>query len=188
MARVKSFVDVRFWTETGVPAATGFFTSKVVGGMVIDLVGKAVTIPSQIKPYAKMAADAIGGAGLAWLVGRFYNKRAGDAVWLGTVVNVAHSLLKNLLGGTEIAKKIGLDGLGDDLAQRMKEQIAARVDASLRGYGGGMGAYLTYRDTKLNGLGEYATERAMRLQPAFSATPTANLKDYDPTYQGNDDL
>jgi hypothetical protein len=162
---VKTFVDVRFWTETGLPAASGFFGSKAAGGFIYNYLPNAMlTAVPQAQPYIRMASDAIGGAGLAWLVGRFLGKKQGDAVWLGTVVNVAYSLLKNLLGGTDVARMIGLDGLGDDLADRMKSEIARRVQASISGGRlNGMGSYL--RKTNRS---EYVTEPALRMNPAYS--------------------
>lgn len=179
VGRLGSFIDVKFWTETGVPAAAGFFGSKFAGGFVVDMLSKVWTPPAAAAPYVKMGADALAGSGIAFLLSNFGMKKQADSFWLGTVVNIGHALLKQLLGGTEIAKKIGLDGLGDDLADRMKEAIAERVNGALNGYG--MGSYL--RTTNLNGIGEYVTENALRMRPAYSATPGANLKDYDVTNQ-----
>lgn len=167
LGRVKSFVDVSFWTETGLPAATGFFGSKAAGGFVMSMLDKAglsAQIPAVAQPFIKITADALGGAGLAYLVGRFIGKKQGDAVWLGTVVNVAYSALKQLLGGTEIAKTIGLDGLGDDLAARMKQEIANRVAGHLNG----MGSYLRTTNTIPRGMSEYVTENALRSQPTYA--------------------
>ncbi len=165
LGRVKTFVDVSFWTETGLPAASGFFGSKAVGGFIYNYIPNAVlTAVPAAQPYIRAGVDALGGAGLAWLVGRFVGKKQGDAVWLGTVVNVAYSVLKNLLGGTDVARMIGLDGLGDDLADRMKAEIANRVQASINGGRlNGLGSYL--RQTNLN---EYVTEGALRMQPSYA--------------------
>lgn len=165
LGRVKTFVDVRFWTETGVPAAVGFFGSKAAGNFIYNNIPNAVlTAAPAAQPYIRILSDALGGAGLAWAVGRFVGKKQGDAVWLGTVVNVAYSLLKNLLGGTGIAATIGLDGLGDDLADRMRGEIARRVQQSISGGRlNGMGSYL--RETNLN---EYVTEGALRRSNAYS--------------------
>lgn len=166
MGNLGKFVDVKFWTETGLPAAVGYFGSKAAGGFVMSLIPATLTaqIPSVAQPFVKMTIDAVGGSVLAWAVGRFYDKKAGDAVWLGTVVNVAHSLLKQLLGGTDIARTIGLDGLGDDLADRMRGEIARRVEASINGGRlNGVGSYL--RTTNLN---EYVTEPALRMRAAYS--------------------
>jgi hypothetical protein len=174
LGRVKSFIDVRFWTETGLPAASGFFGSKAVGGFVYNQIPVSIlqNVPAAAFPYVRMATDALGGAGLAWLVGRFIGKKQGDMVWLGTVVNVAYSALKAVLGGTDIARTIGLDGLGDDLASRMKQEIAGRVQNSLNG----LGSYL--RTTNVRGsMGEYVTEGAMRMSNAFS--PGDRLGDSD---------
>jgi hypothetical protein len=176
LGRVKSFVDIRFWTETGLPAATGFFGSKAAGGFVMSLVDKTgltAQIPAVAAPYVRMGADALGGAGLAYLVTRFVGKKQGDAVWLGTVVNVAYSALKALLGGTDIARTIGLDGLGDDLASRMKSEIANRVAGHLNG----MGSYLRTTNIIPRGMGEYVTETALRGSASYA--PGDRLGDSD---------
>lgn len=187
MGRMKSFIDVRFWTETGLPAASGFFGSKAVGGFIYNQLPNALltNVPSVAWPYVRMATDALGGAGLAWLTGRFVGKKQGDAVWLGTVVNVAYSLMRQLLGGTTIASYIGLSGTNDDLADRMKLEIARRVQSSIRGGGlNGVGSYL--RTTNMrpgNGVGEYVTESALRANAAYS--PGSRLGDEgmpDPGY------
>ena len=177
VGRLKTFIDVRFWTETGVPAAVGFFGSKAVGTFVMDMVAKAVTIPAVAAPFAKIAANAIGGGLLSWAVGNFYNKKAGDAVWLGTVVNVAHSVLKQLLGGTAVAKAIGLEGLGDDLERAMREQIAARVQNSLNG----MGSYLRTTNvmTGSGRLSEYVNTSGLQARPGYAPGPAGDLRDYD---------
>ena len=166
LGRVKSFIDVRFWTETGLPAATGFFGSKAAGGFVmglIDKTGLSAQIPAVAQPFIRITADALGGAGLAYLVGRFLGKKQGDAVWLGTVVNVAYSALKQLLGGTDVARMIGLDGLGDDLANRMKQEIANRVAGHLNG----MGSYLRTTNT-VPRLNEYVTDSALRMRAGYA--------------------
>jgi hypothetical protein len=169
LGRVKSFIDIRFWTETGVPAAVGFFGSKAIGRFIYNNIPvQALTAVPAAQPYIQMAADALGGAGLAYLAGRFVGKKQGDALWLGTVVNVAYSLLKNLLGDTSFASTIGLSGLGDDLADRMRSEIARRVQASVSGGRlNGMGSYL--RTTNIDGrMGEYVTEGALRGSPSYS--------------------
>lgn len=165
-SRMKSFIDIKFWTETGVPAAAGYFGSKAAGAFVMGFVPVSLTaqVPAVAQPYVKLAADGVAGALIAWAISRFYDKKAGDAFWLGTVVNIAHGVLKQLIGGTDIAKTIGLDGLGDDLADRMKAEIARRVQATVNGGRlNGMGSYL--RTTNLN---EYVTEPALRMNPAYS--------------------
>ncbi len=178
LGKLTSFMDVKFWTETGVPAAVGFFGSKAAGGFALDLLAKVWTPPAAAQPYVKMGADALGGATLAYLVSRFYSKHAGDSIWLGTVVNVAHALLKQVLGGTDIARKIGLDGLGDDLADRMKQEIANRVSARLNG----MGSYLRTTNIRGGGVGEYVTEGALRGRSSYSPGP-GGVADYDVTNQ-----
>lgn len=163
---MKSFIDVKFWTETGIPAAGGYFGSKAAGAALLSFVPASLTdqLPVAAKPYLKLVADGVAGATLSWAIGRFYDKKAGDAFWLGTVVNIAHSLLKQFLGGTDIAKTIGLDGLGDDLADRMRAEIARRVEASVNGGRlNGVGSYL--RTTNLQ---EYVTERDLRGRASYS--------------------
>lgn len=166
LGRAKAFVDVRFWTETGLPSAVGFFGSKAAGGFIYNQLPVALlqNIPSAAFPYVRMATDALGGSLLAYLVSRFVGKKQGDSVFVGTVVNVAYSALKTLLGGTDIAKTIGLDGLGDDLASRMKQEIANRVAGHLNG----MGSYLRTTNTIPRGLNEYVTENALRSRADYA--------------------
>ncbi len=176
LGRAKAFIDVRFWTETGLPSAVGFFGSKAAGGFIYNQLPVSLlqNIPAAAFPYVRMGADALGGSLLAYLVSRFIGKKQGDSVFVGTVVNVAYSALKALLGGTDIAKTIGLDGLGDDLASRMKQEIANRVAGHLNG----MGSYL--RTTNLvprGSMGEYVTESALRSSSAYS--PGDRLGDSD---------
>jgi hypothetical protein len=169
--RMKSFIDVKFWTETGVPAAAGFFGSKAAGGALLSFVPASLTsqVPAVAQPYLKMAADGVAGAVLSWAIGRYYDKKAGDAFWLGTVVNISYSLLKQLLGGTDIAKTIGLDGLGDDLASRMRSEIARRVQAQISGGRlNGMGSYLRTTNIPTHSMGEYVTETALRSRATYS--------------------
>jgi len=180
LARVKSLVDVRFWTETGVPAAVGFFGSKALGGLIhqYTLTQFAGIGPTSVYyPFTKALADTVAGAALAWGAGRFYNKKAGDAIWLGTVVNVAYSLLKSLFGNTSIGQMIGLSGLGNDVSDRMKEAVVRRVQASL-------GSYLTTDALRTNmvrgNMGSYLTKRDLA-QNTYDPSPRGNLMDYDVT-------
>ncbi len=175
LGRAKSFIDVRFWTETGLPSAVGFFGSKAAGGFIYNQLPVALlqNIPSAAFPYVRMATDALGGSLLAYLVSRFVGKKQGDSVFVGTVVNVAYSALKALLGGTDIAKTIGLDGLGDDLASRMKTEIANRVAGHLNG----MGSYLRTTNMIPRGMGEYVTETALRSSASYA--PGDRLGDSD---------
>jgi hypothetical protein len=180
VGRLKTFVDVKFWTETGLPAAVGFIGSKTVGGMVITQIAKVDAIKKMIEgkvaPYVRVACDAMGGGLLAWTTSRFYSRKAGDAVWLGTIVNVAHSILKVLFGGQQWAKDLGLSGLGDDLADRMREAVAQRVQNDLQG----LGEYMTAGKTR---LGEYVTEGALRSRSGY--TPGGRLGDNDVLDQGS---
>lgn len=179
VGRLKTFVDVKFWTETGIPAATGFFGSKAIGGMIVTQVNKVEAIskmiPSAAAPFVRMAADAMGGGLLAWATSRFYSRKAGDAVWLGCIVNVAHTLLKQFLGNTAFGRSIGLSGLGDDLADRMRDAVAQRVQNDLRGLGNGLGTYLTAPQTR---LGEYVTEGQLRTGSEYSPGG-GGLREYD---------
>ena len=185
IGRAKSLIDVGFWTETGVPAAVGFFGSKTLGGLVhqytlTQFAGIAPTSPYY--PYTKAACDAVSGAGLAWAASKFYSKKAGDAIWLGTIVNVAYSLLKSLFGSTSIGQMIGLSGMGDDMSDRMKDAVVSRVRANL-------GAYLTKQTLaknlvrpvsgRMNGVGTYATQANLRT--AYDPSPRGMASDYDVT-------
>jgi hypothetical protein len=184
MSRAKSLIDVSFWTDTGVPAAVGFFGSKALGGMLhqytlTQFAGIAPTSPYY--PYTKALCDTLSGAGLSWAAGRFYNRKAGDAIWLGTVVNVAYTLLKSLFGSTSFGQMIGLSGMGDDMSDRMKDAVVSRVRANL-------GAYLTKGALRTNltralnggtGVGSYATQRNLR--SAYDPSPRGLVSDYDVT-------
>ena len=177
MDRAKSLIDVRFWTETGVPAAVGFFGSKTLGGLVhqytlTQFAGIGPTSPYY--PYTKAVADAVSGAALSWAASRWYNKKAGDAIWLGTVVNVAYSLLRSLFGNTSWGQMIGLSGLGNDVSDRLKEAVTRRVQASL-------GSYLnegTLRRNTVRPMGTYATVDRLRTD-TYDPSPRADLRDYD---------
>lgn len=177
MDRAKSLIDVQFWTETGVPAAVGFFGSKTLGGIVHawtveKFAGIGPTSP--YFPYTKALADTLSGAGLAWAAGRFYSKKAGDAIWLGTVVNVAYSLLRSLLGNTDIGRAIGLSGMGDDLSDRLKDAVTQRVRQSLSGY---LNTSALRRGTSA-AMGTYANETTIA-RGTYAPGPRADLRDYD---------
>jgi hypothetical protein len=179
------FVDVSFWTDTALPAAGGFIGSKLVGGMVYGLIGEkllGVAATDAAAPWVRAGADALGTAVLSWGVGKFISKPMGEMVFLGGVVSIAHSILKALLGGTEIGKSLGLSGIGEDLTERMKEAVTRRLEAELSG----VGAYLNENDLRvqmagMNGVGEFVTETALRLQPDYGPTPAGDLRDYDVT-------
>lgn len=182
MNRAKSLIDVRFWTETGIPAAGGFFGSKALGGLLHQYTltqFAGITPTSAAYPYTKALADTVAGAVMAWATSRFYSKKAGDAIWLGTVVNVAYSLIRQVLNqfAPGIAASIGLSGLGNDLSDRMKEAVTQRVRASL-------GSYLTVnagRNT-VRPMGTYATVNNVR-NDSYDPSPRGDLRDYDPTNQ-----
>lgn len=185
LGRVQDLVDVSFWTDTALPVTAGFLGSKVVGGAVFGLVGEkllGVKSGDKAAPFVRAGSNAIAGAALAWAAGSFLGRQYEEPIWLGTVVSVAHDLLKALLGGTEIAKAIGLEGFGEDLTKKMQEAVARRVQAELSG----MGTYLTaealQRQSALQGIGhhgEFLTENALRRQSDYAPTPGADLRDYD---------
>lgn len=179
VSRVKSFTDIRFWTETALPATAGFMGTKVVGGLIYGFVGEKLMGLTGVEahaPYVKIGSQAIAAAGLSLLVSRFVGAKQGQAVFVGGVISVTHALLKQILGGTQIASAIGLDGLGDDLSSRMREAVSRRVEQNLRG----MGTYLTLeRGTRMNGMGAYVTERELRARQNFAPAPNADLRDYD---------
>lgn len=179
MSRAKSLIDVRFWTETGAPAAVGFFASKTLGGILhAQTLERFAGIgpTSQYFPYTKALADTVAGAGLSWLVGRFYNKKAGDSVWLGTVVNVAASVIKQVLNqfAPGIAAQIGMSGMGDDLSDRMKEAVTNRVRQSLSGY---LNVNSLARNTA-RPMGTYATVSRVA-NDTYDPSPRGDLRDYD---------
>lgn len=179
VGRVKSFTDVRFWTETALPATAGFIGTKVAGGFIYGFVGEklmGLTGAEAHAPYVKIGSQAIAAAGLSILIGKFVGQKQGQAVFVGGVIAVTHALLKQILGGTQIASAIGLDGLGDDLSSRMRDAVRRRVEQNLQGYG----AYLTLeRGTQMNGLDAYVTERELRARQGFAPSPGADLRDYD---------
>jgi len=178
MSRAKSLIDVRFWTETGIPAAAGFFGSKALGGLVHSQVVErfaGIGPTSPYYPYTKAVADTVAGAALAWAAGRFYSKKAGDSIWLGTVVNVAYSVIRQVMNqfAPGLAAQIGLSGLGSDLSDRMKEAVASRVKASL-------GSYLTVNANRnmVRPMGTYATVNNVR-NDSYDPSPRGDLRDYD---------
>lgn len=182
LARAKSLIDVSFWTDTGLPTAVGFLGSRTLGGLLhqytlTQFAGIATT--STYYPYTKAACDALSGAALAWAAGKFYKKQAGDAVWMGTIVNVAFSLLKTLFGSQSWAPMVGLSGLGQDVSDRLKEAVTKRVQAQL-------GSYLTTgrlrTNTARHGMaGSYMTVDSLSPKTTFDPSPRMNLRDYDPT-------
>lgn len=180
MDRVGKFADLSFWTREALPAAGGFVLSKVAGGIIYDLAEKAgianVLGPSA-KPYVRIVANGVGGAAASVILGRmiFRSKEIERGLWIGTVVSVAHSILKELLGGTDIGRTIGLDGLGDDVSDRMREAVARRVAQDLSGFG----TYMTRDSLQRQGIGEYANMTALRNQPEFAPTPSADLREYE---------
>jgi hypothetical protein len=179
MNRAKSLIDIKFWTETGIPAAGGFFGSKALGGLLhqytlTQFAGIGPT--SAYYPYTKAVADTVAGAVMAWATSRFYSKKAGDAIWLGTVVNVAYSLIRQVMNqfAPGLAASIGLSGLGNDLSDRMKDAVTQRVRASLSGY-------LTTGELRRNlvrPMGAYATEMNVR-RDSYDPSPRGDLRDYD---------
>jgi hypothetical protein len=180
LSRVQGLIDIKFWTQTGLPAVGGFLGSKVVGNMVFGLIGEkllGISPTDKAAPFVRAGANAVAGGLLAWVAQNFLkNRKMADAIWLGTVISVGHSILKELLKGTEIATTIGLDGLGEDISSALHQRVRQRVEAS-------MGTYLTYPDTQpqVSGLREYVNEDALRMQQGYAPSPTGDLREYDPT-------
>lgn len=193
LGKAQSFIDISFWTETAIPVAGGFLGTKVVGGMIHGALSKAITLPTGIPgTVIRLATDVLAASGLSYLAGRFLGKKYEENVFLGGVVGIAHSVLKQLIGGTDIGRAIGLDGygmgLGDDLSEKMKQAVAQRVEAELSG----MGAFLTQTALQRQGMagpveagvpaymGEFITDTDLRAQPNYAASPGGDLRDYDP--------
>jgi len=188
LSKAQSFLDVQFWMQTAVPAAGGFLGTKMVSGMISGAISKYVGEQTGIAgTVVRLGSDVLAASGLSWLAGRFLGKKYGDAVFIGGVVGITHSLLRELLGGTAIGNAIGLSGLGADLSERMREAVARRVEAELSG----MGSYLTqdaFQPQALLGaylteqamIPQMATDRGLRASPSFSPSPSANVADYDP--------
>lgn len=180
MNRAKSLIDVKFWTETGAPAAVGFFGSKTLGGIIHTYTLTAyagITPTSASYPYTKALCDTVAGAVMAWATSRFYNKKAGDAIWLGTIVNVAYSIIRQVMltYAPSVAASIGLSGLGSDLSDRMKQAVTERVKASL-------GSYLTVNSMQRNTarpMGTYMTVNSLSAKTAYDPSPRGDLRDYD---------
>jgi hypothetical protein len=194
IGKVTDFTRVDFWTETALPAAAGFLGTKVVGKMIHSGIGSLVTLPAGgFGKVVRIGSDVLAASGLAWLAGRFIGRNMEDKVFLGGVVAITHSVLKELLGGTDIGRSIGLDGLGEDLSSQMKQAVASRLEAELSGGVGNTGSFLTERelipqpsiagDAGVNGdmVGAFVTETALRMQPGYAPTPGGDLRDYDPT-------
>lgn len=180
LSRVTGLIDIKFWTETGLPAVGGFLGSKVVGGMVFGLVGEkllGVSSTDKSAPFVRAGADALAGGLLSWGVQTFMrNKKMADAIWLGTVISVGHTILKALIGDTEFGRSIGLAGIGDDVSNALRDRVRQRVERSLSGHG----SYLTQEDTQPQ-LAEFVTEDRMRLNSSYAPSPNGDLRDYDVT-------
>jgi len=163
LGKLKSMVDVSFWTETGIPVAAGFFGSKVLGNQIYNYLPNVLlsNVPSAAWPFIRATVNTLAGAGLSWGASKVLSKKAADNIWLGTVVGVAADLIKQLLESFApgVASSLGLSGLGQSVDDRMKDAIAARVRGNLNGY-------LTVRNVRenvarpVNGLGStYVTTR-----------------------------
>jgi hypothetical protein len=177
--RVKSMIDVSFWTETGVPATVGFFGSKALGQMVYNYIPVTLltTVPA-VQPFFLAGTQALSGAGLAWAAGKFLGKKQGDAVWLGTVVNVSYTLIQTLLNtyAPGMAASIGMSGMGDDVSSRLKDAVTKRVQASLSGY-------LTVGKLKTNTArplhGSYMTVDSLSRKTSYSPATRMSMGEND---------
>jgi hypothetical protein len=180
IGRFKGLVNVDFWKNTALPAAGGYWGSKLVGNQVWNLVmlqgptgtNFASMIPTPAIPFAIATVNTITGGLLAWGVGKI-NRKWGDMVWVGTILASTTDLIRTLMLTylPTQAAQIGLSGLGADLTSAMKENIAKRIQAGMHG---GMGAYLTkgamrtntvhsrHTHHNVNGVGAYLTKRELR--------------------------
>jgi len=185
--KLSKFIDVNFWIETGVPAVGGFVGSKFLGAIIYDNLGKKLTdaVGAAAEPFVRAAGNAVAGAVLAMGVGKILKKpKMADGIWLGTVVSVAHDLLRAILPAS-IKSAIGMSGLGEDVSSRMREAVARRVEAEMAGLNGtnGMGTFLTQREMEpqMSGLNEFITDTELRRQNGYSASPAGDLRDFDVT-------
>lgn len=186
LARAKQFINVDFWTKTAVPVAGGYIGSRLAGKFISDgikgyVAAQLVGNPALVKAV-EIGSEVLGVSAMSWAAGRFLGKDLGDKVFLGGVVSIAHAVVKMLLDqiAPTISAQLGLSGLGSDLSERMKAAVSQRVARELQGYG--MGAYLSaenLRAQRLNGLGEYVTDTALRSQRGYAPTPGGDLRDYD---------
>lgn len=181
LGRLKEFVDIKFWTETAIPAVGGFVGSKTLGAVVFDLANTNVLKldpASTTGKIARLASNGLAGSALAFAVERFLpignRRKIADGIWTGVAVSVAHDALRLILGGTEIARVIGLDGMGNDVSSRMRDAIRRRMAVN------GVGTYMTYGPaTRLQGLNEFVTDRELRAQNGYAPTPGGRMADYD---------
>jgi hypothetical protein len=188
MHRMKSMVDVRFWTETALPVAGGFFGSKLVGSQLYGLIFSsgssplASMLPIQTIPYVRLALNAVSGAGMAWAAEKFVSKKVADGIWIGTIVGVASSLLKNLLdafapGVSSSLGLSGLAGLDGDVSSQMKDAVVRRVQANL-------GVYMTQKSLNRGivrpSLSAYQTRAALQ-SATYDPSPRGVMSDYDVT-------
>lgn len=180
ISRVKSLIDVSFWTETALPGAAGYVASKSLGQMIYNYIPVTLltTVP-QVQPFFLAGCQAVAGAGLSWGVGKFVGKKQGDAVWLGALVNVSVTLLTTLLQtyAPSIATSMGLSGLGNDVSDRLKEAVTKRVQASLSGY---LTTGHLRNNTARNLLhGTYMTTDSLSPKTAYSPATRMSMADGD---------
>lgn len=185
----RKFINVDFWTNTALPLAAGYLGTRALGGIIYTTVGEKllkIDPASSMAPWAKVGADILSVGALSYLVGRFGQSRWKEPVFLGGVLSIAISVLKLLIGGTDMAKAIGLEGLGDDGRAALRADVAQRV---AQAFGvNGLNEYLTDRALQPQrlagvGVGEFLTDRALTMQPSFAPLPGGShaVADYDPT-------
>jgi hypothetical protein len=188
MNRMSSMMDVRFWTETALPVAGGFFGSKLVGSQLYGLIFSsgssplAAMLPLPTIPYVRLALNAVSGAGMAWAAEKFVSKKVADGIWIGTIVGVASSLLKNLLDAFApgVSSQLGLSGLAGldgDISSQMKDAVVRRVQANL-------GTYMTKNSLNRGivrpSLSAYQTRAALQ-SATYDPSPRGMMSDYDVT-------
>jgi len=184
LGRAQKFVDIGFWTDTALPVAGGFIGAKLAGGFVWGILGEQVfkvTTADTLGKVVRIGSDVLGTSILSWAVGNFIGKAMAEKVFLGGVVSVAHSVLQMLLGGTDIGRAVGLSGMGNDIADRMRAAVARRVQASLAGH---MGTYLNINELQPQGmaggrLGAYVNITDLASQAGYVGSPGADMRDYD---------
>jgi hypothetical protein len=188
---VTKFIDPAFLMNTALPAAGGFIGTRALSGMAYNAM--LPYLPAMAKEgipgtIVKIANEALVASLLGWGVGKFLSKQAGQYVFLGGVVAVTYTAIQQILPAIGVTIP-GMAGFGEDaLTARMRQAVAAQVQARLSG----LGHYQTVTDldpqrmAKVNGgLGAHLTREDMGAQSNYSASPTApTIADYDPFQEG----
>jgi hypothetical protein len=189
---VTKFIDPAFLMNTALPAAGGFIGTRALSGMAYNAM--LPYLPAMAKEgipgtIVKIANEALVASLLGWGVGKFLSKQAGQYVFLGGVVAVTYTAIQQILPALGVVNFPGMAGLGEDaLTARMRQAVAAQVQARLAG----LGHYQTVTDldpqrmARINGgLGAHLTREDLGAQSGYSASPAApTIADYDPFQEG----